>query len=38
MLYDMDYTVPGRIMPVYFKAKMENGVVDTGKEVIQLLS
>lgn len=38
MLYDMDYTVPGRIMPVYFKAKMENGVVDTGKEVVQLLS
>ena len=29
MLYDFDYTDPKNITPTYFRAKLENGVLDT---------
>lgn len=28
MLYDMDYSNPQNIQPVFFRARMENGVID----------
>ena len=28
MLYDFDYTDPQNIMPTYFRARLENGVLD----------
>ena len=28
MLYDMDYSDPENIFPMFFRAKMENGVID----------
>lgn len=30
MLYDMDYTDPAGITPLFFRAKLENGVLDTA--------
>ena len=30
MLYDFDYSDPQNITPMYFRAKMEHGVVDTA--------
>lgn len=36
MLYDMDYSHPDDITPMFFRAKMENGVVDVSNcEVIR---
>lgn len=36
MLYDMDYTVPGRIDPMFFRAKLEHGRMDVaGCEVLK---
>ena len=36
MLYDMDYSAPEDIRPVFFRATMRDGVVDlTGKEVVR---
>lgn len=31
MLYDLDYSVPGRIRPLFFHAVLENGVLDLTK-------
>lgn len=28
MLYDMDYSVPGEIVPLFFRASLERGVLD----------
>ena len=28
MLYDMDYSVPGEIKPMFFRARMEAGIID----------
>lgn len=28
MLYDMDFTDPGNIMPMFFRAQMENGIIE----------
>ena len=28
MLYDMDYSDPGNIQPMFFRANMVNGVID----------
>ena len=34
MLYDMDYSDPGNITPMFFRAVMRHGVVDVaGSEV-----
>lgn len=30
MLYDMDYADPGNIAPLFFRARMENGVINTA--------
>ena len=36
MLYDMDFSVPGDIRPMFFKAFMESGVVTVeGKEILR---
>lgn len=36
MLYDMDYSDPQNIQPMFFRAKMENGVIDlTDCEVLR---
>lgn len=36
MLYDFDYTDPQNIMPTYFRARLDHGVVDTaGCEVLR---
>lgn len=36
MLYDFDYTDPQNITPLYFRAKLENGILDTQNcEVFQ---
>ena len=29
MLYDMDYTDPAGVTPLFFRARLENGVLDT---------
>ena len=36
MLYDMDYSDPTNIVPMFFRAKMVNGVVDVSNcEVVR---
>ena len=36
MLYDMDYTDPANIQPMFFRAQMNRGVIDlTDCEVIK---
>ncbi len=36
MLYDMDYSDPENIQPMFFRARMEHGVIDlTGCEVVR---
>ena len=36
MLYDFDYSDPQNITPLYFRAKMEHGVIQvTGCEVFR---
>ena len=36
MLYDMDYTDPENITPMFFRARMENGIIDVANsEVIR---
>ena len=36
MLYDMDFSDPNDIQPMFFRAKLENGVLDlTDCEVVK---
>ena len=36
MLYDMDFSDPNDIQPMFFRAKLENGVIDlTNCEVVK---
>ena len=36
MLYDFDYSDPQNITPTYFRARLENGVVNvSGQEVFR---
>jgi CRISPR-associated protein Cas5d len=32
MLYDMDYSIPNNIKPMFFRAKMVNGVIEIPDE------
>ena len=34
MLYDLDYTDPGNIQPMYFHAKLEHGVMQVSGEKV----
>ena len=36
MLYDMDYTDPSDPKPTFFRAKLENGVVDTDRNNVEV--
>jgi len=36
MLYDMDYSDPNDPRPTFFRAKIENGIINTDQRIVEV--